>query len=244
MLSKKFLGYLFGAFTVIGIILAAALPGDFPTRSGAFLFAVLVPVIGVAVVAIIWLLVFLLLFVHEAGHWIVATNYGFEVRQVKVAGIYLVGNPRDDSEQRGFEFMGHVAFNPPTIADYRRRFINIVWGGQVASILLTVGLLLLTCCMYLGKHPDGVIIVGTLAVGSLSLIVSGFSESLGRGYAGDFQLIRAYRNPSLTEAQIAYAHLVSCTRHGVLLHDIAEDFLLAATAKEALEPEYRAAMLN
>ncbi len=237
-MSKRFLLYLLGVFLALAVGVAVTLEGGDKGANG-FVFVMLVPVIGIAVVATIMLFAVLVIAVHEYGHVLVAQHYHFRINRIVVCGrAWSEPFPHREGpwSQSAFTFTGHVSLCPPDMIEYRRKMINMFWGGQVASIVLAITAAGAAYWGYVRTSPDGLLFGALATVFACSPIVSGFLNEKA-SLPGDFVRIRSLRGGKYPLQTFAYLELYNYFEHSKGLHEIPESFFLTALEGRSLEPE-------
>ena len=236
-MSRTFLLYLFGVFAALAVGVAVSLDGGDKGPTG-FLVVMMIPVIGIGIAAAIMLYTILVIAVHELGHVVVARHNQFRINRVVICGrVWSEKFPHREGPwpRSEFVFGGHISICVPDMVDYRRKMINMFWGGQIASILLTLAVAGIAYWGYVRASPDGLLFGSLATILAAYPILMGFSNAEG-SYGGDFIRIGSLKGEKYPIQSFAYFELFNFFEHSSGLHEIPESHFLTALEGRTLEP--------
>lgn len=184
--------------------------------------------------------------VHELGHLFVLQHYGFRLNHIVICGKVVYAQfPRrpEPWPDLPFSMSGHINYSAPDMLDYRRKMINILWGGPLASFALLTVLASLTYLCFLNHSLDGVLFWGLAACIATVPLINGFREDAPNNLP-DFLRIRSLRGERYALESFAYHEIQNFFAHSEGLHQIPEPFYLAAINGFNDQPLIRGFLFN
>ncbi|MDP1816693.1 MAG: M50 family metallopeptidase [Leadbetterella sp.] len=209
------LGYLFGKYGL------SSVPKDLPK---IYVFSLLVFLIPIY---------FLVVGFHEIGHAVAGKSMGFDFR------MFIIGPFFFEKENKKWKFKWNKSLNlsggmvvclPTSEANLRKRFINYVAGGPLASILLSLFIFTLWYFLPLNEQNNalrffGIVLIITSFLSFLIFLVTAIPFKAGTFYSDGGRIKRLMKNDDTSEMEILFLKIMSKTNAGVRYADIDENDL-------------------
>lgn len=209
------LGYLFGKYGL------SSIPKDLPKIYVLGLIASLVPIY------------FFVVGFHEMGHAVAGKMMGFDFR------MFIIGPFFFEKENEKWKFKWNKSLNlsggmviclPTSEENLRKRFINYVAGGPVASILLSVFIFIIWY-FWPANVPNhtlrffGIVLLISSFLSFLIFLVTAIPFKAGTFYSDGGRIKRLMKNDETSEMEILFLKIMSKTNPGVRYADIDENDL-------------------
>src|SRR4051812_43174572 len=152
-MSRDFRVFVIAVF--LGIIVAALFLGRSLTVGvGA---AALLVTVALATVASVWLLLLLLIALHELGHILGGHLAGFEFHSIRVGPLFWYFSDKElKFSWRKNILAGYATMLPRGLAHLNRRFAIFIMGGPVATFVCTIIAWCLPAAFGTNFHFEGI----------------------------------------------------------------------------------------
>ncbi len=209
------LGYLFGRYGL------SSIPKDLPKIYLLGLLGFLIPTY------------FFVVGFHEIGHAVAGKMMGFDFR------MFIIGPFFYEKENEKWKFKWNKSLNlsggmvvclPTSDENLRKRFINYVAGGPLASILLSVFIFTLWYFLPLNESNNalrffGIVLIITSFLSFLIFLVTAIPFKAGTFYSDGGRIKRLMKKDNTSEMELLFLKIMSKTNAGVRYAEIDENDL-------------------